>query len=234
MFNSSYLFLRGTANDAGLKWCYIAKRNLDAAISLYQKTYPGGKSDTFAITWTPYYLNYNPNPVSVDKLELADTRLADQTAEQRAALTTLMNRAGRAAGITFKWGGKIGPNPGTRDAHRLIYLSGVSDGNKSGGEVQSALVEALFEAYHTQSEDISDKGVLREAALRAGVNKTDLDAWLQSDKAGDIVDREAKKSKDMVVSGVPTIIIQREHIPDGIPDPMDLMMIFIQAREAQI
>ncbi|KAH6675226.1 hypothetical protein F5X68DRAFT_235382, partial [Plectosphaerella plurivora] len=42
-------------------WCFIHKRNLDAAIALYQKTYPGAKFDVFKISWTPYYLNYNPH-----------------------------------------------------------------------------------------------------------------------------------------------------------------------------
>ncbi|KAI1650629.1 uncharacterized protein F4817DRAFT_326830 [Daldinia loculata] len=56
------------------KWCYIAKRNLDTAISLYRKTYPGGESDTFSIVWTPYYLNYNPHPYSVEKDTLVHVR----------------------------------------------------------------------------------------------------------------------------------------------------------------
>ncbi|KAI2779030.1 hypothetical protein F4815DRAFT_446628 [Daldinia loculata] len=61
-------------SDIVCAWCYIAKRNLDTAIFLYRKTYPGGKSDTFSIVWTPYYLNYNPHPYSVEKDTLVHVR----------------------------------------------------------------------------------------------------------------------------------------------------------------
>ncbi|KAH8659809.1 putative thioredoxin [Xylariales sp. PMI_506] len=239
-------------SDFVCAWCYIAKRNLDTAISLYRKTYPGGKRDTFAITWTPYFLNYNPHPCSVDKLTLADERLADQTPEQRAALTARMTRAGLAAGIAFDWGGKIGPNPTTRDAHRLVHLSGVAaaaagdsrgivkdadddEDSTHGSAAQQALVEAIFAAYHVQAKNISQKEVLREAALQAGLTAADVDAWLASEEAGDVVDREANEGKAAAAEagGVPAMIIQGEYRPDGIPDPMDLMEIFVRVREAQ-
>ncbi|OTA68361.1 hypothetical protein K449DRAFT_429205 [Hypoxylon sp. EC38] len=55
---------------------FVCACNLDSAISLYHKTYLGGKSDTFTIKWAAYYLNYNTAPHSVDKLKLAKTRLA--------------------------------------------------------------------------------------------------------------------------------------------------------------
>ncbi|KAM0334356.1 hypothetical protein ACHAQA_001382 [Verticillium albo-atrum] len=218
------------------KWCYIAKRNLDAAISLYQKTYPGGKHDTFAITWTPYYLNYNPHPHSVDKLALADVRLADHTPEQRAALTKRMNQAGLASGIQFNWGGQLGPNPATRDAHRLVHLVGASASGhgKYDGETQHNLVEAIFEAYHCRAQDVALHDVLSASAQRAGINAADVEAWLQSGEAGDVVDGEAERSKAaMAHEGVPALVIQKEHRPGGIPDVMDLMEIFIRVKETQ-
>ncbi|KAK2030518.1 DSBA-like thioredoxin domain-containing protein [Colletotrichum zoysiae] len=220
-------------SDFVCAWCYIAKRSLDSAISLYRKTYPGGKHDTFAITWTPYFLNYNPHAHSVDKLELADARLADQTPEQRAALTRRMNRAGLASGINFDWGGKLGPNPATRDAHRLVHLVGAA-GDRYDGETQRNLVEAIFDAYHCRAQDVSDHDVLLDAAQRAGVPAGDAQAWLQSDEAGDVIDQEAEKSKSTTArSGVPTLVIQNTHRPEGVPDVMDLMEIFVQIKEAQ-
>ncbi|KAI8242856.1 hypothetical protein K4K57_000450 [Colletotrichum sp. SAR 10_99] len=96
-------------------WCYIGKRNVDHAISLYQKTYPAGKKDTFSVTWKPYYLHYNPHPHSVDKSEVAKVRLSGMSPERQAALTLRMEQIGRSVSVNFKWGGKIGPD--TRDAH---------------------------------------------------------------------------------------------------------------------
>ncbi|KAK8103676.1 uncharacterized protein PG998_010709 [Apiospora kogelbergensis] len=196
------------------------------------KTYPGGKDDTFEITWAPYYLNYNPHPHSVDKLELANERLADQTPEQRAALDKRMNRAGQASGIPFNWGGQLGPNPATRTAHQLVYLAGEATRGKYDPDKQTDLVEAIFEAYHCRAQDISRPDVLREAAQRAGMETADVDDWLQRDQVGDMIDRDAEANKVAAGTGVPTLVIQDTHRPEGIPDAMDLMELFIQVREA--
>ncbi|KAK7984743.1 thioredoxin-like protein [Apiospora saccharicola] len=218
-------------SDFVCAWCYIAKRNLDAAISLYQKTYPGGKDDTFVITWAPYYLNYNPHPHSVNKLELANERLADQTPEQRAALEKRMNRAGQASGIPFNWGGQLGPNPATRTAHQLVYLAGEAPGAKYDRATQTSLVEAIFDAYHCRAQDISQHDILREAAQHAGIEKADVDDWLQRDQVGIMIDRNAEANKVATRAGVPTLVIQDSHRPEGIPDAMDLMEMFIGVRE---
>ncbi|KAI1454829.1 thioredoxin-like protein [Annulohypoxylon moriforme] len=206
-------------------WCYIAKHNLDRAISLYQKTYPGGRSDTFIITWAPYYLNYNTENHSVNKLDLAKVRLSHLTPDQHTALSQRMERAGRAAGIDFKWGGMIGPD--TRDAHRLVRLS-----LTKSAEVQDAVVEGLFSAYQERELDISDREVLRNVAVQAGINGEEVGAWLASDVDVSVVDDEAKKNKSLFSkSGVPTFVIQDEHHLDGVQDPMDLLEVFIKVRE---
>ncbi|KAF3069696.1 DSBA-like thioredoxin domain-containing protein [Daldinia childiae] len=208
-------------------WCYIGKRNLDRAISLYQKTYPGGRSDTFAITWSPYYLEYNKAPYSVDKTELAETRLAHLTPKQRAALTLHMNRAGRAAGINFMWGGRIGPD--TREAHRLVRL-----GSTKSSEIRDAIVEGLLDAYQAREQDISERGVLRAVAVKAGIDGAEVDAWLDSDADADVVDEEARKNKEIFgEEGVPAFVIQGVNRLNGAQDPLDLVEVFIKVREGQ-
>ncbi|KAI1374294.1 thioredoxin-like protein [Hypoxylon crocopeplum] len=215
-------------SDIVCAWCYIAKRNLDRAISLYQKTYPGGRSDTFVITWMPYYLDYNTAPHSVDKLALTETRLAHLTPDQRTALTARMDQAGRAAGIDFKWGGKIGPSPpGTRQAHRLIRFSSIKS-----TEVRDAVVEGLFDAYQAREQAISERAVLKDVAVAAGMDGAEIEAWLDSDIDADVVDEEARKNKEMLMgSGVPAFIIQGVRCLDSVKDPMDLFEAIIKARE---
>ena len=147
-----------------------------------------------------------------------------------------MNAAGRAVGINFNWGGKIGPD--TRDAHRLINLAQVrrSGGAKDvgpDGEALNAVVEGLFEAYHVLAQDVSEKEVLRNIALRAGIQAAEVDRVLDSDEGADIVDRQAEESKKMVNAGVPIFIVQGSHRVDSTPDPMDLMLLFIKVREEQ-
>ena len=181
-------------------------------------------------------MNYNPYSYSVEKHTLVDVRLPDTTPEQREAMNKKMNAAGRAVGITFNWGGKIGPD--TRDAHRLIHLAqsrreGCANDVDPDGETLNAVVESLFEAYHVLAQDVSEKEVLRNIALRAGIQAVEVDRVLDSDEAADIVDKQAEESKKMTNAGVPMFIIQGCHRMDSTPDPMDLMLLFVKAREEQ-
>lgn len=194
------------------------------AISLYQKTYPGGKSDVFSINYRPYYLNYGPSTHSVDKREIADARLGSMTPEQRTKLFQRMNQIGRAVGINFQGGGKIGD---TRHAHRLVHLS-----RTKSPEIQNALVDGIFAAYHELEKDISSKDVLREIAVGSGLEGAAVDEWFHSDLEAANVDEEAQRNRDSLAgSGVPAYIIQGSHHINGAEDAHDFMEIFIKVKE---
>ncbi|KAI1276773.1 DSBA-like thioredoxin domain-containing protein [Xylaria sp. FL0933] len=214
-------------SDFVCAWCYIGKRKLESAIALYQKVYPGGKHDIFKINWRPYYLGYNKSGCSVEKSKLAKIKLADWSEEKKAAAMKRVEQAGRAVGIHFKHGGKIGPH--TRDAHRLVYLS-----RGKSPELTNALVEKIFEAYHELEKDISSLGLLRDIALEAGFEKCEVDEWLSSNAAADSVDEEAKVFREKVTgSGVPCYIMQDLYRLDGAQDADDFMEIFVKLKEDQ-
>jgi predicted DsbA family dithiol-disulfide isomerase len=66
---------------------------------------------------------------------------------------------------------------------------------------------------------------------QAGVDAADVEAWLQSNDADDIIDQEVEKSKE-VTSSVPTLVIQGLQ-PECIPDIMDLIELFVQIKESE-
>lgn len=136
-----------------------------------------------------------------------------------------MNQIGRSVGIHFKGGGKIGS---TRDAHRLVHLS-----QAKPLEIQNALVESIFEAYHELARDISERDVLRDLAVNAGIDAKEVDEWLGSSLEADVVDEEARKNKETVNSGVPSFIIQGVHKVDGAEDPFEFIEIFGKVREEE-
>ncbi|KAJ3955464.1 hypothetical protein N0V92_007999 [Colletotrichum tropicale] len=208
------------------QWCYIGKRKLDHAISLYQRTYPDGKNDTFSITWKPYYLHYNTNSHSVDKSEVAKLRLSDMSPERQAALTQLMEQIGHSVGVNFKWGGKIGPD--TRDTHRLVRLSRSEDAS-----VQNALIDGLCAAYHELEQDISDIGILQNAATGAGMSSVDVEKFLQSTTGLDEVNEEEIKTRELAAgSGVPNFIIREVHRLGGAQDASDFYEASVKVKEA--
>lgn len=160
----------------------------------------------------------------MDKAELADIKLAEWSAERRAAGTKRMLQAGKSVGISFKWGGKIGS---TRDAHRLMYLS-----RSKSPQVQRAIVDGLYAAYHELEKDISTKDVLREISVKAGLEASEVDNWLDSDIGADSVDEEARQVRERIAgSGVPTYFIRGVHRVDGAQDMSDFMDAFIKVKE---
>lgn len=217
------------------QWCYIGKKTLERAISLYQKTYPGGKNDVFKITWRPYYLDYHNilgAGISVDKSEVAKVKLADMSAERLEALRQRMDHIGRSVGILFKTDGKIGS---TQAAHHLIHLCQTNSDNSV--EVRDALVAGLFEAYHERERDIASTTVLREIAVEAGMDAAQVDECLNSVSEENVqeseVDREARENKETANTGVPLFIIQGVHKVDGAQDLMEFVEIFGKIREEE-
>lgn len=125
------------------------------------------------------------------------------------------------------WGGRIGPD--TREAHRLIRL-----GSTKSGEIRDALVEGLLDAYQAREQDISERGVLRAVAVKAGIDGAEVDVWLDSDADAEVVDEEARKNKEIFGGeGVPAFVVQGVHRLGGVQDPMDLVEVFIKVRERQ-
>lgn len=207
------------------QWCFIGKRQLEQAISLYKKTYPGGKHDDFQVTWRPYYLNYNDSAQSVDKLDLAERKLAGMTSTQRGALQQRMERLGRSVGINFKWGGKVGR---TQDAHRLVYAARLKS-----LQTQNDIVEALFQAYQENELDISCRVELSSLATAAGLEEAEVDECLSSVEVGENVDAEARKYRSRVDRrGVPAFIVQDSYFLSGAQDVQDFMEVFIKVKES--
>ncbi|KAK2601789.1 hypothetical protein QQS21_004673 [Conoideocrella luteorostrata] len=205
-------------------WCFIGKRKLDQAISLYKKTYPGGKEDVFQIAWRPYFLNYSNSATSVDKLDLANTKLAHMSAEQRSALGLRMSRIGHSVGINFKWGGRVGR---TENAHKLVYMS-----RSLSADTQNALVEALFQAYHENEKDISSRAVLLEIATRIGINEEQVTECLDNVDDEANVEAEAMQFQSQISgSGVPAFLIHGDHKLSGAQEIQDFMEIFIKVKE---
>lgn len=200
-------------------------KNLDQAISLYQKTYPGGKADIFSITWRPYFLDYNNSSESIDKSELSKSKLAGMTEEQKAALTKRMERIGQSVGINFRWGGKIG---NTRNAHRLMHLC-----RSEFSQAQKSLVTELFRAYHEQERDISCIEELKDIAAGCSLGRSAVGQMFNSDDGSDDVEKEADRYRSHAEGkGVPTYIIQGEHQLGGAQDVMDFMELFVKVKEA--
>lgn len=132
---------------------------------------------------------------------------------------------GKDCGISFKFGGKTG---NTRDSHRLIQL-----GKSKSPAVQTRVVEELFAAYFEQEGDITSHEVLKNAAVRAGLDEAEVKDWLESDKGGKAVDEEVEAAQRNQVSGVPNFTIQDKYEVGGAQDPNVFLRLFEKIKAAE-
>lgn len=213
--------------------CYVGKKKLDRAISLYRSLHPASdtqQEDTFTITWHPYFLQPNAPTPGIDKRVFYASKFSSPA--QAARIFQNLESVGKGVGINFRFGGLIG---NTRNSHRLIQLAARSSSGKEDTETQNRVVDELFAAYFENEEDITDRDVLCACAVRAGLPEGQVRQWLKegSTLAGDIVDREVQEARARGVSGVPNFMLQGKYEIGGAQDPEAFVKTFEKIKEIE-
>lgn len=206
-------------SDTVCPWCYVGKNRLDLAIKQHLSTNP---SDTFKTTWYPFYLNPDAPKQSTDKAALYAAKFG---AQRTQVMQAHLARLGKDVGISFKFGGRTG---NTRDSHRLIQL-----GRTKGEDVQTRVVEELFNAYFENEEDIVDKEVLIARAVRAGLEEKEVREWLESDAGGAEVDREVAEAQKKFITGVPNFTINERFEVQGAEEPAAFLQVFGEIKDTE-
>ncbi|KAI8963470.1 DSBA oxidoreductase [Daldinia sp. FL1419] len=207
-------------SDTVCPWCYIGKKRVDRAINLYRRTYPGGKDDTFTVSWFPFYLDPTSPKKGIPLLERMAQRFGPDKLE---ALQKRLQLIGSQEEINFSFKSKIG---NTRDSHRLIQL-----GKTKGNDVENRVVLELFKTYFEGEGDITSHDTLIEAAEKAGLDKAEVKDWLDTGKGGEEVDAEVQEAYAKNIHGVPHITIQGKYEIGGAEDPQTILEAFVKAKE---
>ena len=198
-------------SDTVCPWCYVGKNRLDLAIKEHKRSNP---SDTFNIIWKPFYLNPDA-PKSVDKQAYYMQKFGPQRTKM---MQGHLAQVGRQVGINFGFEGNTG---NTRDSHRMIQLA-----KTKGPDMQTRVVEELFNSYFEANEDITDKEVIIQRGIKAGLGEDEVRDWMNSDKGGKEVDREVIEAQEKMISGVPNFTINGVYDIQGAQEPMAFLQVF--------
>ncbi|OJD30503.1 thioredoxin-like protein [Diplodia corticola] len=211
-------------SDTVCPWCYVGKKRLERAIAQHKQTHP---TDTFSTTWHPFYLDPTAPVPGEDKQQRYARRFgASRTAQMQARLAQI----GAAEGIRFRFGGRTG---NTRDSHRLIELGGKRSSSSSSPALQTRVVEELFAAYFENERDITDRGVLTEAGVAAGLDEAEVREWLEGGEGGEEVDREAGEARGRFVEGVPHFTVNGRWEVGGAEEAEAFLEVFGEVKEAE-
>jgi len=190
-------------------WCYVGKKRLEKAL----KQVDPNKAK-IEINWRPFFLDPTLPKPGVDKM----AHYAKKFGKQRAAqMLPHMKEVGKADGINFSYGGKIG---NTMNSHRLVEFA------KQKGK-QNEMIDTLFAYYFEQERDIADDAVLVEAATKAGLDKAEVTKFLAGDEFRHHVEEDVQKAhSDNDVSGVPYFVIDGKYEFSGAQEPEVFTSIF--------
>lgn len=201
-------------SDVMCPWCYIGKRNLEAAAEALEDV-------DLEIVWRPYQLDPTLPPEGKDRQQYLSEKFGGE--ERAQTLYQRVHDAGMEAGIDFKFDA-IAVSPNTMDAHRLIRWAG-----GQGEEIQNLLVDRLFRLYFLEGANIGDHQVLADAASEVGLDGKIVLELLETDRDKDAIQQEIASAQQMGVTGVPCFIIDRRFAVMGAQPPAALVQAIRQA-----
>jgi predicted DsbA family dithiol-disulfide isomerase len=179
-------------SDVVCPWCYIGKRRLEGALALYAKERPGVPAP--AVTWRPFQLNPGMPDEGMPREEYVQRKFG----ARGGAVYDRVTAVGREVGIPFAFD-RITRQPNTLAAHSLVELA-------EARGAQDALVEALFRAYFLDGVDLTARANLIAIATAAGLDRAEVEAWLDDTNARDLAAAEDQRAREIGIEGVPFFI----------------------------
>lgn len=188
-------------SDVVCPWCFIGYRQLERALEL-----AGLEAD---IRWHPFELNPAMAPEGEDIGEHI-RRKYGATPEQSAATRASMKAIAEPLGIDFS--ARSDRIWNTFDAHRLLHWA-----RESGKQTDLKL--ALFNAYFTRGENVSDSEILLDAVEAAGLDRAEAAEVLAGDSHGDAVRAMEMRWQELGITGVPAMILAEKGLVMGAQEP---------------
>ena len=185
-------------SDILCPFCYIGKRNLESALEEFP--------DPVQIVWRSFELNKEAPKKSGDTLPEALAKKYGKSLEWALDMNQQIQKRALDVGLTLNFEKVVPTN--SFDAHRLIHLA-----EKSGR--QGDMNEALFHAYFTDGQDISDHSTLIALGVSLGLDSNEIRVMLESDRFRDEVREDQRIATDLEISGVPFFVVNQRFAISG-------------------
>jgi predicted DsbA family dithiol-disulfide isomerase len=187
-------------SDVVCPWCAIGLASLEQALQRLQ-----GEVDA-DIHFQPFELDPN---IPAEGMDVADNlkRKYGMDDAQLAQNQERIRERGAELGFTFDFNARS-RTWNTFDSHRLLHWA-------EGEGRQAALKRALLVANFSEGRNVSDRDALVEIATGAGLDAERARAILDSNEYAEEVRIAEQFFIQAGISGVPAIIIERQHLVSG-------------------
>lgn len=201
--------------DPSCPWCYIGKRQLDAALAAR----PGVRVRR---RWWPFLINPDLPSAGLDRADFLTRKFGSEARVSR--LYRAIAHVGRSVRIDFDFD-RIDRVPNSLHAHRLVCMAA------RAGRADAA-VEALFESHFVRGLDIGNRLVLAHIGASIGLQPTAVTTYLMSDADTDLVLEENTRAQQLGINGVPAFVFAGMFVVCGAQDPKALTRMLDAARTA--
>jgi predicted DsbA family dithiol-disulfide isomerase len=187
-------------SDVACPWCIIGLKGLEQALAKAADVVEA------EITFQPFELNRGMPPAGQNLVEHIGEKYGS-TPEQSASSREMIRSRGAEVGFPFNMseGSRI---YNTFDAHRLLHWAGITGH-------QRELKHALFMAYFTDGANVSDQGVLVDAAVAAGLDGDEAREVLASGRYAEEVRDAEQEWISRGIRSVPAIVINGRWLISG-------------------
>jgi predicted DsbA family dithiol-disulfide isomerase len=196
-------------SDVICPWCFLGKRRLDKALAALPEI-------DAQVSFRPFFLDPT---IPLEGLDRQEYMLNKFGAERLKTIHDPLIAAGREDNVPYAFD-KITRTPNTLNAHRLSRWAHVVGS-------QRTVMEALFMAYWSWGQDISDPEVLSTIATVNGLHGEDVKELLATDADKQDVIDEARMVQQVGVTGVPTFVLDRKYAVVG-AQPVEALKAIIQ------
>lgn len=202
-------------SDVVCPWCVVGLGGLETAL---ERLEPEGIAADIA--FQPFELNPQIAPEGENIVEHIGRKYGS-TPEQSAA-----NREAIRARAAEAWKNLKSPISGgvgfdmrmteasriwnTFDAHRLLHWA-----HETAPDRQKALKHALFTAHFTDNKNITDAGVLTQAAQDAGLDRAEAAEVLASGRYAQAVRQAEELWRSRGITSVPAVVVQDKYLISG-------------------
>ena len=202
-------------SDIACPWCAIGYGRLQQALT----TLPEIEA---TLTWRAFELNPDP-AAEPEPIVPALCRKYNTTKEQIDESQQQMMTIAADLGLNFeKMESRYTTN--TFDAHRLVKWA-------HQFEKQTAMKQALFDAYFGEARSMQDHEVLLQCVEQAGLDKEEARQILTSDDFADQVRQEEQQYQQAGVTSVPAFVINQKYLISGAQEPQQLAQALKQIAE---
>ena len=198
-------------SDVVCPWCYVGKRNLEAALAQFDH------ADRVNVVWRSFELD----PTTPARVELSMDEVLERkygmTAEQASTANHQMTALAAEVGLEYHLDRvQIG---NTFDAHRLIHLAAHQG---RAGELK----ERLLRAYFTEGRSISDPATLAELASDVGLDPIRAAQVIDGDEFAIEVRADEVRAQELGSTGVPFFVFdERLGVPGAQPPDVLLRLL---------